>query len=118
MLCVHLNRHGFQRLLWLTTLRYSRTATGTLSTGRSLPKCSPQRGVAERPLRALACPVPSSAPAVPDEASRSHEAPLACGRVWRSMWPVREVLGFRGAHEAGLVFRKRMTDVWLLRNSW
>ena len=116
MLLIHLNRHGFARLVWFVDIALLLAAHPELDWDliggvvRREGIRTPVANSLERVARTLGFEPPSAAGA------------LAAGRfssaVWRSYWPERETLG-AGLHEGPLVFRKSRGDVPLPRfASW
>ncbi|HSK46375.1 MAG TPA: nucleotidyltransferase family protein [Coriobacteriia bacterium] len=116
MLCVHLNRHGYQRLLWLADIAFLVSQQGPEIDWNLLGARARAEGVessVHHTLRLAGLLLGTPIPAVALE--RTAPSPVR-KRVWRSTWPLADVLAFGGAHEAALVFRKRLTCPWLAKN--
>jgi len=116
MLCVHLNRHGYQRLLWLADIAHLVSQQGPQIDWNLFAVRARTEGVeasVHHTLRLAKLLLDAPVPAVVLERTAPS---LVRKRVWRSTWPLADVLAFGGAHEAALVFRKRLTCPWLAKN--
>lgn len=115
-LCVHLNRHGYNRLIWFLDIAHLVRARGGELNWAALAESASAENVRPSVFCGLSLLNTLLGDVVPDEIlSRLRPSRLKLA-VWRSMWPLKDVLAFRGGHEKGLVFYKSLRSKWLVPN--
>jgi hypothetical protein len=113
---VHLNRHGFQRLLWLYDIALFLDRFGSEVDWQAVAHAAQTEGVLPCVHHCFRLAQALLGVPVPEEAFVATAPRPLPNALWRSMWPLPDLLAFEGGHERGLVFRKRLTDPWLLGN--
>lgn len=115
-LAVHLNRHGFGRLVWFADIALLARDTsldwgliGSIARREGVGTAVRNTLIRVFEVLGLRCPV---------GAERLGAHPLA-SLVWRRFWPVDDVRRFAALHEGPLVFRKGHAGVgWRTFLSW
>lgn len=114
-LLVHLNKHGFRRLIWAYDL-FLLITTESIDWDRfaRIVKGTKLEVFVYHSLRFLAALFPGLP--VASGLWELIRPPRRKSVVWRLHWPKRQVTRFRGTHEGPLVFHKPIRLRWLLSN--
>lgn len=113
-LCVHLNRHGYRRLVWwhdIGLLLDREDIDWARFTGMARVE-----GVTVAVFNTLKSVRRVLGAAVPEEALASVRPSGSRQRLWASVWPITDVDGFRGVHDGPLVFYRTPWSKWFVPN--
>ncbi len=105
-LCVHANRHGYRKLIWLLDIYFLLKREGRSINWRKLQKITS--------IEALEAPVYLTLKLVHevfslklDERIEVFKPPLLSKWAWEKTWPWEKVRNFQGAHDGSLVFMEK-----------
>lgn len=116
MLCVHLNRHGYRRLIWLVDIVKFVDANKDVIDWDRVYKTARAEKVLPSVFYTLKYVNELLGGDVPNDVLWSLRPSRIKSLVWQVFWPRPKVISFTGPHEAALVFRKRFSSIWLVPN--
>lgn len=113
-LCVHLNRHGFNRLIWfndIVLLLQNKTFDW-----ESVVNITKREGITPVIYHVLFYINQIFGNLVPENKLTVLRPSSIKTRIWNSLWPEEDIMGFSGGHELDLIFRKRFRPAELINN--
>lgn len=113
-LCVHLNKHGYRRLLWFIDIALH--IKSSFIDWKKLRALAKTEGVLPSIYFTLYYLNVFFGRLVPSAVIESLKPDFVKRLVWQKLWPADKVLCFNAAHETGLVFHRELPDRWFIPN--